>query len=248
MQNNPKKNNDAQQRITNKEIAARCATFLRSKATRCAIPLNPESLQRLSVRKGRQSFDNNNIDFTRAEIRAMVDRIYTIEGCKTDAKRATALDNAKPFTKACKAAKKLQTQKEANVKAADGVAWWAEGITTPFRSQNEAMKAYAREEDGDWHKAFDGLSGKPRKEAISKAYSKYVWQGTQDGQTKVKVKKTVRNKKKTSKAVKTVKGQAKSAKLIAKDKTVDNLRLENIQLKAQMAEIFAALREQGVVE
>ena len=79
-------------------------------------------------------------------------------------------------------------------------------------------------------------------------YSKYVWQGTQDGVTTKKVKKTIRNGKKTSKSVKTVKGQAKSAKLIAKDRTVENLRLENIQLKAQMAEIFAALKEQGVVE
>jgi len=244
-----KPNKEAPQRISNKEIAARCATFLRSKAARCAIPLNPESLHRLSVRKGRQSFDNNNIDFTRAEIRAMVDRLYTIEGRITDAKRATALDNHKPFTQACKAAKKLKDQKEANVKAADGLAWWAEGITTPFKTQRAAMRAYAREEDGDdWHKAFDGLSGKPRHEAISKIYSKYVWQGTQDGVTTKKVKKTVRNGKKTSKAVKTVKGQAKSAKLIAKDKTVENMRLENIQLKAQLAEIYAALKEQGVVE
>jgi len=243
-----KQTKDAPQRISNKEIAARCATFLRSKATRCAIPLNPDTLHRVTIRVGRKSMDDNSIDFTRAEIRAMVDRLYTIEGRITDAKRATALDNHKPFTQACKAAKKLKNQKEANVKAADGVAWWAEGITTPFKTQKAAMRAYAREEDGDWHKAFDGLSGKPRHEAISKIYSKYVWQGTQDGQTKVKVKKTVRNGKKTSKAVKTVKGQAKSAKLIAKDKTVDNLRLENIQLKAKLAEIYDALKEQGVVE
>ena len=243
-----KQTKDAPQRISNKEIAARCATFLRSKATRCAIPLNPDTLHRVTIRVGRKSMDDNSIDFTRAEIRAMVDRLYTIEGRITDAKRATALDNHKPFTQACKAAKKLKNQKEANVKAADGVAWWAEGITTPFKTQRAAMRAYAREEDGDWHKAFDGLSGKPRHEAISKIYSKYVWQGTQDGQTKVKVKKTVRNGKKTSKAVKTVKGQAKSAKLIAKDKTVDNLRLENIQLKAKLAEIYDALKEQGVVE
>ena len=243
-----KPNTDAPQVISNKEIAARCATFLRSKATRCAIPLNPETLQRITTRVGRKSFDNNNIDFSRTEIRAMVDRIYTIEGRKSDAKRATALDNAKPLQTACKAAKKLRIQKAANVKAADGQAFWAEGITTPFTNQRAAMKAYAQSQDKDWYKAFDGLSGAPRKEAISKAYSKYVWQGTQDGVTTKKVKKTVRNGKKTSKSVKTVKGQAKSAKLIAKDKTVENLRLENIQLKAQMAEIFAALREQGVVE
>lgn len=243
-----KPNTDAPQVISNKEIAARCATFLRSKATRCAIPLNPETLQRITSRVGRKSFDNNNIDFSRTEIRAMVDRIYVIEGRKSDAKRATALDNAKPLQAACKAAKKLRIQKAANVKAADGQAFWAEGITTPFTNQRAAMKAYAQSQDKDWYKAFEGLSGTPRKEAISKAYSKYVWQGTQDGQTKVKVKKTVRNGKKTSKAVKTVKGQAKSAKLIAKDKTVENLRLENIQLKAKINEIFAALQEQGVVE
>lgn len=243
-----KPNTDAPQVISNKEIAARCATFLRSKATRCAIPLNPETLQRVTTRVGRKSFDNNNIDFSRTEIRAMVDRIYTIEGRKSDAKRATALDNAKPLQAACKAAKKLRIQKAANVKAADGQAFWAEGITTPFTNQRAAMKAYAQSQDKDWYKAFDGLSGAPRKEAISKAYSKYVWQGTQDGQTKVKVKKTVRNGKKTSKSVKTVKGQAKSAKLIAKDKAIDNLRLENIQLKAQITQIYAALKEQGVVE
>jgi len=218
-----KPNTDAPQVISNKEIAARCATFLRSKATRCAIPLNPETLQRVTTRVGRKSFDNNNIDFSRTEIRAMVDRIYTIEGRKSDAKRATALDNAKPLQAACKAVKKLMTQKA-------------------------AMKAYARKENGDWHKAFDGLKGPPRQEAIAKVYSKYVWQGTQDGVTTKKVKKTVRNGKKTSKSVKTVKGQAKSAKLIAKDKAVENLRLENIQLKAKINEIFAALQEQGVVE
>lgn len=248
MKTNEPQNNDAPQTISNKEIAARCAAFLRSKATRCAIPLHPETLQRLRVRNGRQSFDNNNIDFSRAEIRAMVDRIYTIEGRKSDAKRATALDNAKPLQAACKAAKNLSIQKAANVKAADGQAWWAEGITIPFTNQAKAMKAYAREQDSKWFEAFDGLTGSARKEAIAKAYSKYVWQGTQDGQTKVKVKKTVRNGKKTSKSVKTVKGQAKSAKLIAKDKTVENMRLENIQLKAQLAEIIAALKEQGVVE
>jgi len=243
-----KPNNDAPQTISNKEIAARCATFLRSKATRCAIPLNPETLQRVTIRVGRKSFDNNNIDFSRTEIRAMVDRLYTIEGRKSDAKRATALDNAKPLQAACKAVKKLMTQKAANVKAADGVAWWAEGITVPFTTKKAAMKAYARKENGDWHKAFDGLKGPPRQEAIAKVYSKYVWQGTQDGVTTKKVKKTVRNGKKTSKSVKTVKGQAKSAKLIAKDKAVENLRLENIQLKAKINEIFAALQEQGVVE
>jgi hypothetical protein len=239
---------DAPQTISNKEIAARCATFLRSKATRCAIPLNPDTLHRVTVRVGRKSTDDNSIDFTRAEIRAMVDRIYTIEGRKSDAKRATALDDAKPFQKACRDAKNLRVQKAANVKAADGQAFWAEGITVPFTNQRAAMKAYAREQDDEWYKAFDGLKGKPRQEAIAKAYSKYVWQGTQDGQTKVKVKKTVRNGKKTSKSVKTVKGQAKSAKLIAKDKTVENLRLENMQLKAKINEIFAALQEQGVVE
>ena len=239
---------DAPQVISNKEIAARCATFLRSKATRCAIPLNPETLQRITTKVGRKSIDNNNIDFSRTEIRAMVDRIYTIEGRKTDAKRATALDNAKPLQAACKAAKKLRIQKAANVKAADGQAFWAEGITTPFTNQRAAIKAYARSQDPKWFEAFDGLTGSERKEAIAKAYSKYVWQGTQDGVTTKKVKKTVRNGKKTSKAVKTVKGQAKSAKLIAKDKTVENMRLENIQLKAQLAEIYAALKEQGVVE
>ncbi len=243
-----KPNTDAPQVISNKEIAARCATFLRSKATRCAIPLNPETLQRITTRVGRKSFDNNNIDFSRTEIRAMVDRIYTIDGRKSDAKRATALDNAKPLQAACKAAKKIRIQKAANVKAADGQAFWAEGITTPFTNQRAAMKAYAQSQDKDWYKAFDGLNGTPRKEAISKVYSKYVWQGTQDGVTTKKVKKTVRNGKKTSKSVKTVKGQAKSAKLIAKDKAVQNLRLENIQLKAKINEIFAALQEQGVVE
>ena len=142
-----KPNNDEQQTISNKEIAARCATFLRSKATRCAIPLNPDTLHRVTVRVGRRFFDNNNIDFTRAEIRAMVDRIYTIEGRKSDAKRATALDDSKPFSKACKAAKKLKDQKAANAKAADGVAWWAEGLTTPFLSQKKAMKALQDQKD-----------------------------------------------------------------------------------------------------
>lgn len=236
-----KPNTDAPQVISNKEIAARCATFLRSKATRCAIPLNPETLQRITSRVGRKSFDNNNIDFSRTEIRAMVDRIYVIEGRKSDAKRATALDNAKPLQAACKAAKKLRIQKAANVKAADGQAFWAEGITTPFTNQRAAMKAYAQSQDKDWYKAFEGLSGTPRKEAISKAYSKYVWQGTQEGQTKVKVKKTVRNGKKTSKAVKTVKGQAKSAKLIAKDKTVANLQAQNKELQEQLAKLAPLL-------
>ena len=232
---------DAPQVISNKEIAARCATFLRSKATRCAIPLNPDTLHRVTVRVGRKSMDDNSIDFTRAEIRAMVDKIYTIEGRKSDAKRATALDDAKPFQAACKAAKKLRVQKAANAKAADGVAFWAEGITVPFTNQRAAMKAYARSQDKDWYKAFDGLTGSARQEAISKAYSKYVWQGTQDGQTKVKVKKTVRNGKKTSKSVKTVKGQAKSAKLIAKDKTVADLQAQNKELQEQLAKLAPLL-------
>jgi len=203
--------------------------------------LNPETLQRITSRVGRKSFDNNNIDFSRTEIRAMVDRIYVIEGRKSDAKRATALDNAKPLQAACKAAKKLRIQKAANVKAADGQAFWAEGITTPFTNQRAAMKAYAQSQDKDWYKAFEGLSGTPRKEAISKAYSKYVWQGTQDGVTTKKVKKTVRNGKKTSKAVKTVKGQAKSAKLIAKDKTVANLQAQNKELQEQLAKLAPLL-------
>lgn len=234
-------NNDAPQPISNKEIAARCATFLRSKATRCAIPLNPDTLHRVTVRVGRKSTDDNSIDFTRAEIRSMVDRIYTIEGRKSDAKRATALDDAKPFQKACRDAKNLRVQKAANAKAADGQAFWAEGITVPFTNQRAAMKAYARSQDTKWFEAFEGLTGSARQEAISKAYSKYVWQGTQDGQTKVKVKKTVRNGKKTSKSVKTVKGQAKSAKLIAKDKTVADLQAQNKELQEQLAKLAPLL-------
>lgn len=232
---------DAPQVISNKEIAARCATFLRSKATRCAIPLNPDTLHRVTVRVGRKSTDDNSIDFTRAEIRSMVDRIYTIEGRKSDAKRATALDDAKPFQKACRDAKNLRVQKAANVKAADGQAFWAEGITVPFTNQRAAMKAYARSQNPKWFEAFEGLTGSARQEAIAKAYSKYVWQGTQDGQTKVKVKKTVRNGKKTSKSVKTVKGQAKSAKLIAKDKTVADLQAQNKELQEQLAKLAPLL-------
>ena len=134
--------------------------------------------------------------------------------------------------------------------AHDGKAWFAEGISRPFKTQFDAAKAWHRAESNNWHEAFvirkEDANGKlvPVKDAEGKTTSVQdrrkkiiaaanTWQGNADGTKTVKVKTRNGGKRTVKKA------EARKPKQVTKANMVEALRAASLEvnLKERVAEV-----------
>ena len=160
------------------------------------------------------------------------------------------------FVSAMWEARKIRSNVSLSNKVNSGQVWWADGFSTPYKTQYEACKAWLKENyDGDavnnstdkklknmpnWcfddsfksPSEFAGGAMRVDQDKVIKIVGANVWYGHQDGT----VTKTVANPNRIT-GTKKVKTQNKSAKQLVKD----NQSAEIAELKAMVAALTAAM-------
>lgn len=121
--------------------------------------------------------------------------------------------------------------------AHDGKAWFAEGISRPFKNQFDAAKAWHRAQSPDWHEAFQGVTDR-RKKIIAAANT---WQGSADGTTTKSVKTRNGGKRTVRKA------EARKPKQVTKANMVEALRAAGLEVNLKERVDAVRARYQGAI-